>query len=110
MGYLRYINYYLERSGNCPDETIRQRYDGVAYFFRALFYFEKVRKYGDIPYYDFVIPSNDWASLKRPRDSRGFVMKKVMVSYPAGPESSSRRPSGSGSPAAAWRCGACCGT
>ena len=75
---LRYINYYLERSGNCPDETIRQRYDGVAYFFRALFYFEKVRKYGDIPYYDFVIPSNDWASLKRPRDSRGFVMKKVM--------------------------------
>ena len=24
--YLRYINYYLERSGNCPDETIRQRY------------------------------------------------------------------------------------
>ena len=76
--YLRYINYYLERSGNCPDETIRQRYDGVAYFFRALFYFEKVRKYGDIPYYDFVIPSNDWASLKRPRDSRGFVMKKVM--------------------------------
>ena len=76
--YLRYINYYLERSGNCSDETVRQRYDGVAYFFRALFYFEKVRKYGDIPYYDFVIPSNDWASLKRPRDSRGFVMKKVM--------------------------------
>lgn len=64
--------------GNCSDETVRQRYDGVAYFFRALFYFEKVRKYGDIPYYDFVIPSNDWASLKRPRDSRGFVMKKVM--------------------------------
>ena len=76
--YLRYINYYLERSGNCSDETVRQRYDGVAYFFRALFYFEKVRKYGDIPYYDFVIPSNDWASLKRPRDSRGFVMKKDM--------------------------------
>mgnify|MGYP000592167153 CR=1 FL=1 len=71
--YLRYINYYLERSGNCSDETVRQ-----PYFFRALFYFEKVRKYGDIPYYDFVIPSNDWASLKRPRDSRGFVMKKVM--------------------------------
>gem|GEM_PF-5737667 len=23
--YLRYINYYLERSGNCPDETISQR-------------------------------------------------------------------------------------
>ena len=27
--YLRYINYYLERSGNCSDETVRQRYDGV---------------------------------------------------------------------------------
>ncbi|WP_295940741.1 RagB/SusD family nutrient uptake outer membrane protein [uncultured Alistipes sp.] len=76
--YLRYINYYLERSGNCKDEQIRNRYDGVAYFFRGLFYFEKVRKYGDVPFYDHVISDTDWTMLKRPRDSRGYVMKKVM--------------------------------
>ncbi len=76
--YLRYINYYLEHSSNCKDEAIRNRYDGVAYFFRALFYYEKVRKYGDIPYYDYVISDTDWTSLRKPRDSRGYVMQKVM--------------------------------
>ncbi len=50
----------------------------MAYFFRGLFYFEKVRRYGDMPYYDYVISDLDEASLKRPRDSRGYVMKKVM--------------------------------
>ncbi len=76
--YLRYINYYFERSGNCKDEAIRNRYDGVAYFFRALFYFDKVMKYGDVPFYDYVIGSTDFTSLKKPRDSRGYIMKKVM--------------------------------
>jgi len=75
---LRYIHYYLERSVNCPDEAVRARYDGVAYFFRALFYYYKVRTYGDIPYYDYLISENDMASLKKPRDSRGYVMQKVM--------------------------------
>lgn len=76
--YLRYINYYLEHSSNCTDESIRNRYDGVAYFFRGLFYFEKVRKYGDVPYYDYVLSDTDWESLRKPRDSRGYVMQRVM--------------------------------
>ena len=76
--YLRYINYYFERSGNCADEAVRQRYDGVAYFFRAQFYFDKVMRYGDMPFYDFVIGSTDVGALNKPRDSRGYVMKKVM--------------------------------
>ncbi len=75
---LRNIHYYLERSGNCTDESVRKRYDGVAYFFRAMFYYVKVRRYGDIPYYDFLISDSDQAALKRPRDSRGYVMQKIM--------------------------------
>ena len=75
---LRALNYYLEHSVNCTSEDIRKKYDGVAYFFRAMFYYEKVRKYGDIPWYDHVISANDKASLYRARDSRGFVMQKVM--------------------------------
>jgi len=75
---LRNIHIYLSHSGNCKDESVRNRYDGVAYFFRALFYFEKVRKYGDMPYYDYLIEDTDVASLKKARDSRGFVMQKVM--------------------------------
>lgn len=75
---LRELNYYLEHSVNCMSEDIRKKYDGVAYFFRAMFYYEKVRKYGDIPWYDHVISANDKASLYRARDSRGFVMQKIM--------------------------------
>ena len=75
---LRALNYYLEHSVNCTSEDIRKKYDGVAYFFRAMFYYEKVRKYGDIPWYDHVISDSDKASLYRARDSRGFVMQKVM--------------------------------
>lgn len=75
---LRALNYYLEHSVNCTSEDIRKKYDGVAYFFRAMFYYEMVRKYGDIPWYDHVISANDKASLYRARDSRGFVMQKIM--------------------------------
>ena len=75
---LRSLNYYLEHSVNCKSEEVRKKYDGVAYFFRAMFYYEKVRKYGDIPFYDHVISDSDKAELYRPRDSRGYVMQKVM--------------------------------
>lgn len=75
---LRSINYYLEHSSNCKSESVRAKYDAVAYFFRAWFYFDKVKMYGDIPYYDFVISDKDQTALYRPRDSRGYVMQKVM--------------------------------
>ena len=75
---LRFINYYLEHSVNCEPESVRTKYDAVAYFFRAWFYFDKVRSYGDIPYYDFVITDSDKEALYRPRDKRGYVMQKVM--------------------------------
>ena len=53
------INYFLEHSSNCADEAVREKYNGVAYFFRAYFYFKMVRQYGDMPWYDFVIGSSD---------------------------------------------------
>ena len=72
------INYFLENSKNCPDEATREKYNGVAYFFRAYFYFKMVRQYGDMPYYDYVIGSSDTESLNKPRDPRGYVMMKVL--------------------------------
>ena len=72
------INYFLENSKNCADEAVREKYNGVAYFFRAYFYFKMVRQYGDMPYYDYVIGSSDTESLNKPRDPRGYVMMKVL--------------------------------
>lgn len=80
-GQLRAINYYLQHSVNCTDETARNQYDGVAYFFRAYFYFVKVRRYGDVPWYDQVLGSKDDVLLKKARDDREFVMDKVMEDF-----------------------------
>jgi len=80
-GQLRAINYYLQHSKNCTDENVRKQYDGVAYFFRAYFYFVKVRRYGDVPWYDQVLGSKDDELLKKARDDRGFVMDKVMADF-----------------------------
>lgn len=38
----------------------------MAYFFRAYFYYVKVRRYGDVPWYDTVIGSAEEDLLKSP--------------------------------------------
>lgn len=75
---LRDINYYLQNSANSKDEAARKKYDGVAYFFRAYFYFNKVKRYGDVPWYNQVIGSADEELLFKARDSRELVMDSVM--------------------------------
>ena len=76
---LRQINYYLENSHMCTDDEARDHYDGVARFFRAYFYFYKVRRYGYVPWYDHVIGSADTDDLNKPRDSRELVMQNVIA-------------------------------
>lgn len=75
---LRDINYYLQHSNQCSDESARQEYDGVAYFFRAYFYYEKVKRYGDVPWYDQVLNSDDDELLAKPRQDREIIMDSVM--------------------------------
>lgn len=74
---LRRINIYLEHSHQCEDEAARLLYDGVARFFRAYFYFDKIVRFGDVPWYDSVLGVDD-EGLKRPRDSRKFVFEKML--------------------------------
>lgn len=75
---IRRINLFLEHSSNCKDEAVRLHYEAEARFFRALGYFLKVRHFGDVPFYDHVIASDDTEDLRRPRDPRGYVMLQIM--------------------------------
>ena len=75
---LRDINYYLQHSNQCENESIRAKYDGVAYFFRAYFYFQKVIRYGDVPWYDQVLNSTDDELLAKPREDRGLIMDHII--------------------------------
>lgn len=74
---LRQINFYLENSKKCEDEAARLKYDGVARFFRAYFYFNKVVRFGNVPWYDSVLEIDDEGLLKA-RDTREFVFGKIL--------------------------------
>lgn len=76
-GDLRDVNTLLEYSVNCKDEEVRVKYDALARFFRAYFYFDKVKKFGDVPWYDKQLASDD-PDLYKPRDSREYVMQKMI--------------------------------
>ena len=80
-GDLRHINFFLnaENVVNYPDEAVRNKYMGLARFFRALFYFDKVQSYGDVPWYGQVIETNDEALLMQARDPRTLIMDSVLA-------------------------------
>src|SRR6476661_672747 len=57
---LRNINYFMEKFNNpaIPQEA-RDHYEGIARFFRAYFYFDKVQTYGDVPWYGKTLSTED---------------------------------------------------
>ena len=75
---LRHINYYLQNSHQCEDVAARNKYDGVAYFWRAYLYFERMKRFGDVPWYDLPIDSDDKALLFKTQDSREFITQKIL--------------------------------
>lgn len=75
---LRNINFYLENSVKCSDEKSRLRYDAIAYFFRAFFYFDKVKRFGDVPWYDKVINDQDTEALEKARSPRTEIMEHIL--------------------------------
>lgn len=75
---LRDINFFLENSGNCPDVTVREKYDGIARFFRAFFYLKKLQFFGDVPWYDTALGS-DSPELYKARDPRELVIQNILA-------------------------------
>lgn len=74
---LREMNFFLSRVSQIEDESVRLEYEGLTRFFRAYFYFEKVKRYGDVPWVDRPLGSDE-EELYKGRDSRESVMEKVM--------------------------------
>ena len=74
------INYFLahmhEASG--LSEEAYAHYEGTARFWRAWQYFEKVKLFGAVPWYDSPIDPEDMVALYKPRDSREYVMERVL--------------------------------
>lgn len=75
---LRSINFFLQNYQKCPDEQAKLKYGGIARFFRAFFYFDKVKTFGDVPWYSTVLSDTD-SSLYKARDPRTLVMDSVLA-------------------------------
>lgn len=76
-GTLRNINTLLGYLHYCKDQDAVKYYDALCRFFRVYFYFDKVKQFGDVPWYDRELGSAD-PELYKPRDSREYVMQKML--------------------------------
>lgn len=78
---LRNINYFLEHVQDAQvTEDVRNHYIGVARFFRAQFYMEKVKRYSDVPWYDSAL-GNTSEDLYKASDPRETVVQKIFEDY-----------------------------
>lgn len=77
---LRKINYFIANN-NDPKVSadVRNNYTGIAKFFRAYFYFEKVKRFGDVPWIGKPLDVSDTTILNGPRDPRTLVMDSVLA-------------------------------
>ena len=74
---LRRMNTLIAYAGQCKDEDAVIKYTALTRFFRAYFYFEKIKRFGDVPWYEIELGSAD-EELYNARDSRELVMTKMI--------------------------------
>ncbi|GLU51994.1 RagB/SusD family nutrient uptake outer membrane protein [Dyadobacter frigoris] len=76
---LRNINYFIENNNRqTVSADARKHYTALARFFRAIFYFEKVKRFGDVPWINKAATVDD-PSLFNGRDPRTMVMDSVLA-------------------------------
>ncbi|MAO17503.1 MAG: RagB/SusD family nutrient uptake outer membrane protein [Muricauda sp.] len=80
-GALRSINLFLENAEKADiGADVKNHYIGVARFFRAQFYMEKVKRYSNVPWYDQVLET-DSEDLFKTSDPRETVVDHIFEDY-----------------------------
>ena len=77
-GDLRKMNTLLGNIDKCNDGKAVIQYTALTRFFRAYFYFEKIKRFGDVPWIDKEVDNTDTETLYAPRDSRETVMQHMI--------------------------------
>lgn len=76
---IRYVNYFLERYQRSEiSETLKNNYAAEARFFRALFYWEKVKRFGAVPWLNKDLTDTSSMLLYGPRLPHKQVMDSVL--------------------------------
>jgi len=77
-GRLRDINYFLENYNKAKvTSQVKNHYIGLARYYRAQFYLDKVKRFSDVPWYSGTLNPGD-KELFKPSDPRALVMDSVM--------------------------------
>ncbi|MCM4157012.1 RagB/SusD family nutrient uptake outer membrane protein [Gramella sp. AN32] len=75
---IRSVNFYLENSGTAKgDAALIAHYDGEAYFFRAMFYYNLLKRYGGVPYIEKTL-NTDSPELLSARMPRNELATKIV--------------------------------
>ena len=77
---LRNINYFLDalHSENCTvKDEVRNHFEGVARWFRAWFYYDKLTTYGPVPWFDHCLSNTDIDEMYKSRDSRDVIIGHI---------------------------------
>ena len=86
FAYIRKWNLLMDRvatmkeEGRLTDEQYNH-WNGVARFFRAWEYCRFVQSFGDVPYYDHVVATDDFDDMYKDRDPRTLVMDACLEDF-----------------------------
>lgn len=76
---LRAVNYFIANYHITTDPPANvNRYIGEIYFWRAWYYFGLLKKYGDLPWYNRPLTTNDMDELNAPRLSRSVITDSIL--------------------------------
>lgn len=75
---LRNVNYFLENASNTLPAEVTAPYIAEAKFFRAYFYFDKMKRFGDVPWYSTTLSPDDDELLMKKRDSRVLITDSIL--------------------------------
>jgi len=82
FAWVRKANIFIDRVQGVPmEQEAIEHWTGVGRLFRGLEYHDLVKAFGDVPYYDSEISEDDNEQLYKARDSRAFVMDKVLEDF-----------------------------
>lgn len=76
---IRNVNYFLSRYQKAQGtEAEINKYVAEVRFFRSLIYFNKIKEFGDFPWYDHDLKTTDTEELYKARDNEYMVLSKVL--------------------------------
>lgn len=77
-GNLRKINFMLDNVGKTQGDPVAiKHYIGIARYFRAQFYMDKMARYSDVPWYNTALATTD-ETIYKARDPRALIADSIL--------------------------------